>query len=138
MIIIIGLIVSVLSGVWLTVIDFTRLPQASLALVANRIGQAANDYAGGYLMLLPVVIVVTVVLQRSGKVVLNQLALFSFWFAPLLYLLNRVSSIYADSLFVPAWDIPYYVVAAGLAWVSWQTAKFMSGVSAIMEYKFRR
>jgi len=50
---------------------------------------------------------------------------------------NQIAFIYQESLFLPAYNIPYYIILIGLSWVVWQTAKFMSGSEAAIAFKYR-
>jgi len=138
MMILIFLILSALAGAWVSVVKTDLIPQGQLHLVANRLSTIVYEYAAGFLVLLLVLYMVGVLLQASKRYVLNQTVHFGFWFIPLLYVLNEISVFYEQSLLLPAFNIPYYIIVSALVWIAWQTAKFMSSSEALVAFKMRR
>ncbi len=129
--------IAILLGLWFSVIDLDEMTIEQFHLFANYLDQLVFEYVVGYLFSVGLLYSLGIILQIKRMYVLNQVSHFVYWFFPLLLILNKVSSVYQYSLFLPAYNLPYYILLMGLIWVAWQASKFMSGMEYAIAFKYR-
>ena len=122
----IGILLAILTGVWLSLIDIARIPDNALFELSNGLLRLSYHYSDWYILLLFVIYCSGVVLLRLRRVIATQSLNCMIFFIPLLVVLNLFSTVFDEMLFKPVYFIPYYLFCVGLFWVAWQTGKFMA------------